>query len=111
MEKCWQDIAGDTREKYNLYLCSPEWGAKRRKVFRRAHGFCERCRLSRIQEIHHLTYERKYDELLEDLQGICIPCHEFIHGHSATDPCVNEEWERNRVLQIQRLKEWSASRG
>lgn len=55
-------------------------------VHGRAGGMCERCRGNPIDAVHHLTYIRKYNELLEDLQGICSGCHDFIHGKSDVDP-------------------------
>jgi hypothetical protein len=32
----------DGREKYQAYLCSPEWGGRRAAVERRSGGMCER---------------------------------------------------------------------
>lgn len=75
----WRDIL-DKREKYEAYLCSPEWGRLRAAVHERAGGVCERCYIAPIYAVHHLTYIRKYNERLEDLQGVCFECHEFIHG-------------------------------
>lgn len=81
----WHDMEGDSVEKYNRYLCSREWAEKRRAVFDRANGVCERCQLGKVDEIHHLTYLRKYLEHLDDLQGLCSFCHEFVHGFSDFD--------------------------
>lgn len=81
----WQDIENE-REKYAAYLCSREWAEKREAVRARAKGRCERCLRAPMEACHHLTYERKYKELLEDLQGTCRPCHEFTHGKSDRDP-------------------------
>jgi hypothetical protein len=39
-----------------------------------------------MDHVHHLTYERKYQERLEDLQALCKQCHEFTHGKSDFDP-------------------------
>lgn len=81
----WQDIEND-REKYSAYLCSREWAEKREAVRERADNRCERCLIGPMDACHHLTYERKYNELLEDLQAICTPCHKFTHGKSDRDP-------------------------
>lgn len=81
----WRTIT-DEREKYQAYLCSAEWGVLRAAVHERAGGVCERCKRAAIDAVHHLTYKRKYAELLTDLQGICNPCHEFTHGKSKIDP-------------------------
>jgi hypothetical protein len=81
----WRDITDD-REKYSAYLCSREWAEKREAVRERAHGKCERCFIAPMDACHHLTYERKYRESLDDLQAICNPCHQFIHGKGPVDP-------------------------
>ncbi len=82
----WKEILGDTREKYSLYLCSREWSELKRAVHCRAHGICERCHLNPIGAVHHLTYARKYAELLDDLAGWCEGCHAFTHAKSDEDP-------------------------
>lgn len=85
----WRSIADD-REKYQAYLCSREWAEKKVAVHKRAGGKCERCRVLPIDAVHHLTYARKYNEQLEDLQAICQPCHDFTHGKEDFDPT----WDR-----------------
>jgi hypothetical protein len=74
------------RERYQRYLTGREWGLKREKVRERCGGVCERCRHFPMSHVHHLTYERKYNELLSDLQGLCEGCHEFTHGKTNVDP-------------------------
>ena len=81
----WRSIE-DEREKYSAYLCSREWGVLKRQVHERAGGKCERCKVNPIDAVHHLTYERKYAERLEDIQANCNGCHQFTHGHSDEDP-------------------------
>jgi 5-methylcytosine-specific restriction endonuclease McrA len=65
----WRTIADD-KEKYQAYLCSREWAEKREAVRKRAGGKCERCSTLPMDAVHHLTYVRKYNEDLEDLQAI-----------------------------------------
>jgi hypothetical protein len=36
---------------------------------------------------HHLHYRTLYRESLDDLIGLCGPCHAYVHGRRATDPC------------------------
>jgi hypothetical protein len=81
----WQSIEND-REKYAAYLCSREWAVLKEAVHKRAGGKCERCRFFDINAVHHLTYERKYAETLDDLEGHCEHCHAFTHGKSDWDP-------------------------
>ena len=42
-----------------------------------------------MSHLHHLTYEHKYNEPLEDLQGLCEACHEFVHGKRNRDPLLD----------------------
>lgn len=84
----WQDIRDD-REKYQSYLASREWGILKEAIRERSGGTCERCCLYPMDHVHHLTYARKYAELLEDLQALCLPCHNFTHAKSNFDPLVD----------------------
>lgn len=89
----WKKIT-DKKSKYAAYLCSREWAEKREAVRKRAKNTCERCRLYKMDACHHLTYERQFDELLEDLQAICKGCHEFTHGKSNVDPLSHSPFAR-----------------
>ncbi len=64
---------------YQLYLLTPEWIERRTQVIARAGGTCERCHKDEIHQVHHLTYKRIFNEPLEDLLGVCEPCHRQIH--------------------------------
>jgi hypothetical protein len=86
---------------YKQYLASREWMLKREAVRHRSGNKCERCKTGPQDAVHHLTYERVGNELLEDLQAICDPCHKFLSAKSHFDPAVSkhpaeiaaEEWE------------------
>ncbi len=78
---------GDSeKDRYQRYLCSREWGLLREQVWDRCGGVCERCRKAPMSHVHHLTYVRKYNERLDDLRGLCAPCHEYTHGRRKEDP-------------------------
>lgn len=79
----------DGREKYQAYLCGREWSVLKEAVRKRSGGVCERCLANEMDHVHHLTYERKYRERMDDLQAICKPCHDFIHAKSERDPRVD----------------------
>lgn len=84
----WQDMP-EGKEKYSAYLCSREWSVLKEQVKARNGGICERCTINSMDHVHHLTYERKYREELEDLQACCKPCHDFIHAKSDVDPAAD----------------------
>jgi 5-methylcytosine-specific restriction endonuclease McrA len=66
--------------KYQTYLNSPRWKAKRFRVFIRAKFLCEKCKRKRATQVHHKTYARIFKEPLSDLVAVCAPCHRKIHG-------------------------------
>jgi len=66
------------RRRYNAYIHSPEWEAKRQVLFKKRGRRCEICRKQkRILQVHHLTYERLCAERESDLQIVCLDCHEI----------------------------------
>ena len=67
------------RKKYDAYLRSEAWRAKRQQRLDFCNGICEYCRIAPAEQVHHLTYERIFNENLDDLRGICILCHEKLH--------------------------------
>jgi 5-methylcytosine-specific restriction endonuclease McrA len=62
--------------RYNRYLNSPEWQAKRQKVLERDKHVCQACLSARATQVHHITYDHVFHEPLFDLRAICRPCHE-----------------------------------
>lgn len=99
------------KERYQEYLCSPEWGQRKEAVHERARGRCERCLHPDGYAVHHKTYIRKYHEPLTDLMLVCDECHQFIHGRSRVDrawrdiysnptiPPENAQRIRSRMLE------------
>jgi hypothetical protein len=81
----WKNME-DSREKYQAYLCSPEWWEKRSQAINNAKGRCEKCYSKAATCVHHLTYARKYNELPKDLMALCDDCHETIHAKSEKQP-------------------------
>jgi 5-methylcytosine-specific restriction endonuclease McrA len=67
-------------QQYQDYLNSNTWKQKRLKVLNRAKFTCERCKKKQATQIHHLTYDRIFNEKLSDLQAVCGKCHMAIHG-------------------------------
>lgn len=69
---------------YSAYMRSPEWRIKRIQCLRAANNTCANPRCRRrypdyYLRAHHLTYDRLYNELPEDLQCLCVPCHQLEH--------------------------------
>lgn len=77
-----------TKVDYPRYLASREWREKRKEVIERNDGLCYRCLSAPIQDVHHVTYERIGHEDLDDLIGVCKPCHEYLSAERTDDPAI-----------------------
>jgi hypothetical protein len=78
--------------RYNGYLNSAEWKAKRTKVLRRARDICEGCLEKSATQVHHLTYAHVFNECLFELVAVCDECHERIHAHDTNTEDLEYEW-------------------
>ena len=112
----WKSMP-DGPEKYQAYLCSPDWGKIRAIVTERSGGVCERCRCNPAAACHHVTYIRKFAELPEDILHLCRGCHDFTHGKSKLDPKprrkiylagkVEQNCWRHKIVDGLRGKDWN----
>ncbi|NER82723.1 MAG: HNH endonuclease [Leptolyngbya sp. SIO1D8] len=66
------------RERYERYLRSVQWKAKRKQVLERDRYQCQTCLSSESLEVHHKTYKSFGNEPLEHLITLCHDCHEAI---------------------------------
>lgn len=67
---------------YRKYIRSIEWKVFADKIKESRGNKCEECGADRkdtILHAHHLTYERFMNELPEDIQVLCVPCHDKKH--------------------------------
>lgn len=65
--------------KYNKYMKSKEWFAKRQEALDAAGNQCYRCNSVLNLRVHHTTYERLGYEYLGDLEVLCEGCHKMLH--------------------------------
>lgn len=90
---------------YEEYLESDHWKKFRAKIRRRAGGYCERCKVGKRADIHHLSYERLGHELPSDVVAVCSECHEWLHGRRSKDPAATE-YTPEEVDDLRFLLEW-----
>jgi 5-methylcytosine-specific restriction endonuclease McrA len=64
---------------YHKYLMSDQWKKKREEAFLAFGRACLRCGKP-ATSIHHKTYDRVYNEDVDDLEPICHACHKKEHG-------------------------------
>ena len=65
---------------------TPHWSELRYQAWRRADGRCERC-YGPLDEgqwhLHHLTYKHAGRERLNEVEAICVPCHQAEHPNKS----------------------------
>ena len=72
------------------------YAERRREVFERGDGVCEHCRSGAMGSVHHIEGRRVPDpHRLENLVGLCEPCHRRAHAEP--------EWARSVGLMRSRL--------
>lgn len=65
-------------QKYKNYLLSDAWAMRKDQLFSVVGRNCEMCGSGNHIQVHHLTYERLYDERAGDLVVVCSECHEIM---------------------------------
>ena len=69
----------ERKEKYDEYMNSDVWQKVRQRAFDHYGSQCNRCDRP-AQQVHHKSYSRFYgNELMEDLEVLCVPCHKKHH--------------------------------
>jgi len=74
-EKWLQDSQQKRNLEYHEYLQSSAWRLKRDAVMKRDNRLCQGCLKNQATQVHHLTYDRIFNEMLFDLVAICHECH------------------------------------
>ncbi len=84
--RAWDIVDRNVNGDYAAYLASEQWRAIRNRVLCRDDFKCQRCgdggrteKMTAYLEVHHITYERRGAELLEDLVTLCRRCHGWVH--------------------------------
>lgn len=99
----WGKDAYDT---YDDYLASDKWREKRQRVLQRDGFKCFACGSDVDLNVHHLTYERIYQERIEDLVTLCRSCHRAYHVVSKLSESNHRELvRRERLLNAKRIFE------
>ena len=86
-KKTWRDMPDkignkNNYAKYRAYINSNAWASFRKEAFKHHGKMCNRCHRDELPvEVHHLTYERLFKELLMDVEILCKYCHQKEHTH------------------------------
>ena len=70
---------------FEKYYHTEHWKKLHAEIVQRDNYTCQKCGKQYLTHIsflnvHHLTYERRGEELLEDLITLCYKCHAHVHG-------------------------------
>jgi hypothetical protein len=65
----------DFPDRYQQRIASAEWKRLKRELINQRGNNCERCGQGGGLHLHHRTYARLGDELPEDVELLCHPCH------------------------------------
>lgn len=104
-------IAKIYRDRYEEYIQSESWKAKRRQFFaENRRRLCAGCQDKSIKQlhVHHKTYARFGNEDLADLVAVCQVCHAMIHERHRLGGISLEE-ATDQVLAKIRLRTGKAS--
>ena len=87
------------RMPYADYLQTPEWTAKRELVLDRDSHCCHVCSSRESLNVHHLTYDRRGNEDLDDLVALCKTCHSCYHQSSMICPDHLRDWPGDTLFK------------
>ena len=68
------------KKEYYDYLDSDKWKSIKSRLFILLGKYCERCGSKERIQVHHITYERLFNERFDDLEILCENCHKKEHG-------------------------------
>lgn len=72
------------RRNYTEYLKSEEWRIKREQAFMFHGRKCKKCGSNKTLHVHHMTYIRLKNEIMEDFCILCNLCHIEYHKLNKT---------------------------
>jgi len=67
---------------YQEYIKSHAWRLQRGWRLLKDKNTCQKCGRKHELEVHHLTYDRLGQERDEDLQTLCVRCHNDVHSET-----------------------------
>lgn len=76
-------VSKEQKEKYSKYLKSKEWHELKIDLIQIRGCKCEKCNIKPAPNklhVHHISYDRLYNEELNDLMLLCANCHRKEHG-------------------------------
>lgn len=72
-------VPRDLLADYSAYIESTQWQRKRSERMAIDRKQCVLCGSVQNLQVHHVTYERLFNEKMADLMTVCKSCHEILH--------------------------------
>jgi hypothetical protein len=91
---------------YETYMVSGEWAERRALALESAAHRCQRCGALGGLEVHHKHYRTLGAERAEDLEVLCMPCHEVADREREARTAV----ENAAALYDARLNGWASKK-
>lgn len=108
LTKAWAIVDANINGDYQQYLASDQWRRIRNLVLERDGFKCRRCgdggRAADIishLDVHHITYDRRGEEHLDDLVLLCRRCHQWVHESGMFAAGRYQETEEERTTWLQ----------
>jgi len=86
------------KKEYNDYLQSDEWKARRDYRLKKDGFRCAICGTGKNLQVHHITYERIQNELIDDLVTLCESCHNGVHSSDVVLEKRNKEHRKDLLI-------------
>ena len=78
-KECSERCNGKYKGDYHEYLKTDEWKDKRNERLRLDNHICTMCG-GDAANVHHKNYNSIFNENMEDITSLCLPCHKAQHG-------------------------------
>jgi hypothetical protein len=97
-----------SRREYAEYLKEPQWEALRSVAI--SNGMpCQRCKMNKATQVHHLNYRNIVDVKPRDLVALCAHCHSKMHvairsgiKNQQSVLCNDDVWLSERIGAMRR---------
>jgi 5-methylcytosine-specific restriction endonuclease McrA len=98
----WEQKSRQRKQKYYIYLQSPQWNIIRNQILDRDKHRCQVCDKTNELHVHHMHYKNIFHEQLGDLITLCERCHGVAHR---TKPPLPIEYIKDYVNRVPTVDE------
>jgi len=94
---------GEVALDYDDYLYTKHWLQLREHIFALRNQTCERChRKIAVYQVHHKCYANLGHEHDDDVQLLCVRCHERVHKRKDRERAKKRIKKKVRIREIKK---------